>query len=124
MPYAVSFDEEDGIVYVIVSGHTVKEDHYSARDEAFRICQEHACSKLLVDLRDFDASKFSITRIFAFGEALAKHPSHLRIAHILPTEITSGEYVKFASTVMANRGKSTGEFRTIEEGRQWLLENR
>jgi hypothetical protein len=74
MPYAVSFNDEDGIVYVTVSGHTVKDDHYAVRDEAFRLCREHACSKLLVDLRDFDASEFSITRIFAFGEALANHP--------------------------------------------------
>jgi hypothetical protein len=124
MPYAVSFDDKDGIVYVTITEPAVKDDHYAARDEAFQLCQNHSCSRLLVDLHNLDARAITTTRCFIFGEALAKSPLHLRIAHVLPIDVESAAKVKFTSTVEANRGKSTGEFKTIEEARRWLLANR
>jgi|WetSurSiteA1Bulk_404760.scaffolds.fasta_scaffold51601_1 hypothetical protein len=124
MPYAVSFDDKDGIVYVTISGPAVKDDHYAARDKAFQLCQDNACSRLLVDLRDLDAKAYSIMGCFTFGEALAKSPLHLLIAHVLPVDAKSAAHVIFTSTIEANRGKSTGEFKTIEEAIQWLLGNR
>jgi hypothetical protein len=124
MPYSVSFDDKDGIVYVTISGPAVKDDHYAARDEAFQLCQDNTCSRLLVDLRDLDARAVSVMGCFTFGEALAKSSLHLRIAHVLPTDTKSAAHVIFTSTVEANRGKSTGEFKTIEKARQWLLDTR
>jgi hypothetical protein len=122
MPYTVAFSEKDGIVYVRISGATSKEDHYAARDEAFRLCQQHGCARLLVDLRELDTSEFSTTRCFAFGESTARTPPYARIAHVLPPSGKSRADVRFTSTVEANRGKPTGEFETTEEARRWLLE--
>ena len=121
MPYSVSFDDKDGIVYVTISGPAVKDDHYAARDESFKLCQDNVCSRLLVDLRELDASAFSSMGCFTFGEALAKSPLRLRIAHVLPTDTKSAAQVIFTSTIEANRGKSTGVFKTTEEAIQWLL---
>ena len=75
MPYAVSLDDKDRIVHVTVSGPAVKDDHYAARDQALKLCQDNACSKLLVDLRDLDASAFSTMGLLTFSEALAKTPA-------------------------------------------------
>jgi len=59
---------------------------------------------------------------FSFGESLAASPLHLRVAHVLPEDARSAGDVRFTSTVVANRGMPTGEFKSIEEARRWLLE--
>jgi hypothetical protein len=122
MAYVVSFDEERGIVHVTFSGSAVKDDHLAAFEEAFRQCQEHACSKLLVDLSGLCTSNISTMDSFDIGKAVAINPTfNLRIAHVLPTHAKARENVHFASTVEANRGRMTGNFDTIEQARNWLL---
>ena len=123
MPYEVSFDEDQGIVNVRVSGTATRDDHYGARDEAFWLCQQNGCSKLLVDLRELDTSGISTTGCFTFGVALSKTAPEVRIAHVMPANDKSSEDVEFTSSVAANRGKSTGEFKTVEEARKWLNES-
>ena len=122
MPHKVSFDQKDGIVYVTFSVSALRADHYAAFDAASRLCQEHACSRLLVDFSGLCSSNLSTTDSFCFGEAVAESPTYLKIAHVLPKHPKANENVRFASNVEANRGKTTGEFQTVEEARNWLLD--
>lgn len=120
MPYKVSFDKSDGIVSVIVSGIATKEDHYAARDEAFKLCRGKKCSKVLIDLRDLHAENYSTMECFTFGESVVLKAPSVRLAHVLPKNIESREQTRFTSNVEANRGLHTNEFTTIEEARDWL----
>ena len=120
--YSVRFDEDAGIVVVRVAGDATHEDHCAAQQEAVRLCQEHKCSNLLVDLRDLSTRHSSTISCFSFGESLAAAPLNLRVAHVLPEDARSAGDVRFTSTVVANRGMPTGEFKNIEEARRWLLE--
>ena len=121
MAYSVSYDEENGIVHVAFSGSAVKEDHYAAFDEALRLSGEHACLRLLVDLSSLCTSSISTMESFDIGVAVAKTPLNLRVAHVFPAHAKARENVRFASNVEANRGRTTGEFETIERARNWLL---
>ncbi|MBN2437201.1 MAG: hypothetical protein JXL20_01220 [Deltaproteobacteria bacterium] len=120
MPYSVSFAEE-GFVLVVVSSPCTRDDHYSAMNQAVTLTERHVCSSLLVDLRELSTEAFSTTGCFTFGKKLAETTTHLKIAHVLPSDAKSSQDVRFTSTVEANRGKTTGEFSTVEEARQWLL---
>ena len=120
--HKVSFDEDAGIVLVRIVGSAIHEEHCAARDEAVRLCQDKRCSKLLVDLRELATERSSTMSCFSFGESLAGVPLRLRIAHVLPADAGSAKDVKFTSAVEANRGQLTGEFNTVEEARQWLLQ--
>jgi len=119
--FSVSLDQNGDIVIVRVVGDAAHEDHCAAMDEAVRLCREHKCSRLLVDLRELSTVRSSTMSCYSFGEALAGAPLPLRVAHVLPADDKSAEDVRFTSTVVANRGKPTGEFKSIEEARRWLL---
>ena len=120
MPYTVSFDKE-GFVFVAVSSPCTKDDHYAAMDQALTLCEQHKCSVMLIDLRKLNTEAFSTTGCFRFGQTLVKRTKQLKIAHILPTDAMSRGDVRFTSTVEANRGETTGEFKTVEEAKEWLL---
>ena len=119
--FSVSLDEKGDIVVARVVGNATHEDHCAAMDEAVRLCGGHKCSRLLVDLRELSTVRSSTISCFSFGESLAGAPLPLRVAHVLPADDKSAEDVRFTSTVAANRGKPTGEFRSIEEARRLLL---
>ena len=122
MPHTVSFDQQNGIIKIRISGDSTKEDHYMARDKALKICQEKGCTKLLVDLRKLNTKTFSVIGCFSFGESVSLKSPNIQIAHVLPRDAKSREDIKFTSTVEANRGKSTGEFDTMAEAKKWLLQ--
>jgi hypothetical protein len=117
----VAFDESDGIVVVRVSGKAPLEDHFAARDEALRICQERQCSRILVDLSDLDTSGGSTAGYFDFGKSFPATAPPVRLAHVLPTDVASRKDVVFAVNVEANRGRLAAVFDTVEEARDWLL---
>ena len=119
MSFTVSFEKE-GCVFVSITSPCTIQDHYSALERALELCSQHANSRILVDLRSMTES-FSTVGCFNFGQKLAEQPKYLRIAHVLPHKLQVKEDVKFTSTVEANRGKSTAEFETLEEAKEWLL---
>ena len=121
MPFEVRFDEVDGIVKVRVSGLATTEDHETARDEAFRLCRETGCSKVLVDLRELNTGHSTTAGCYAFGTSVAQEPTAVRFAHVMPADVKSREDVEFATTVEANRGVLTRDFETVDEARRWLL---
>lgn len=121
MPYKVWFNEQDGIVQATFSGSAVKEDHYAAFEAASRLCEQHACSKLLVDFGEVSGTTLSLLDYFTLAEAVTRSPLKLCIAHILPQHDETREKVTFGSNVEANRGQVTGEFETREQARKWLL---
>ncbi len=126
MPYKVSYDEENRIVLVRVFGKATHEEHLSAQREAFRLCRENNCSRMLVDLLKLNTEKSSTPGCFDFGESLARgdiSPA-TRIAHVLPKDDSKSiEDVRFTATVAANRGRITGLFDSIEQAKQWLLDS-
>lgn len=110
MAYIVLFDEEKAIVQVTFSGSAVKEDHLSAFGAALRLCQEHTCSKLLVDFKGLSKSSLSAMESFEIGETIAKDPTFsLLIAHVLPTPIKACEIHPF-------RFKCRGQSRQDSQG--------
>ena len=122
MPHTVSFDEDDGIVTVWVSGAATADDHRAARDGAMRLCREKGGSKLLVDLRELDTRLISTMSCFGFGSSVTEAYPGMRIARVVPTDARSREDGMFVSNIAANRGASTGEFDSIDGARKWLLE--
>jgi len=125
MPYKVSYDEQNHIVLVQVSGKATHEEHLSAQKEAFRLCKENKCSAMLVDLLNLNTEKSSVTGCYEFGESLAQGNVSpvTRIAHVMPKDSKSIEDVQFTTTVAANRGRITGLFKTLEQAKQWLLDS-
>ena len=125
MPFEISYDEKDGIVLARVFGMATHDEHLCAQEEAFKLCNEHKSSGILVDLRDLDTKKSSITNCFKSGEfiALMSRPRMIRIAHVLPTDSDSERKVHFTATIAKNLGQDTEEFSTIEEAKQWLEVN-
>lgn len=121
MSYQISFNQEDNIVYVTASGTVNKDDYYAGWKTAVQLCEEHTCTKLLADLRDVSSSSLSTMESYTFAETIGKTPTHICIAHVLPKHPKAWENVLLASTVEANLGKATREFKTIEEARDWLL---
>lgn len=121
MPYEVSFDESDGIVSVRVSGTASKDDHFAAREKAFRLCKKHGCMKVVVDLRELNTEGLSTAGCFSFGEAVAEALPSVRLAHVMPALARARADVRFTSTVESNRGSATREFDTLGEARAWLL---
>jgi hypothetical protein len=121
MPSNVSYETGDGIVVVRISGDVGEEEHLAAREKAIRLCRENHCAKLLVDLRDLNTTRISITDSYSFGETVAKAISPLRLAHVLPQDAKAVMDVKFISTVEANRGVNADVFVSVEDARKWLL---
>ena len=119
-PFTVSFDKDGHLVMVRVVGKASHEDHCSARDKAIQLCSDHQCSCLMVDLRDLDTEKSSTLSCLTFGQSMATVSQPLRFALVLPEDAKSAELVTFTSNVIANRGKTTKEFRSIEEAERWL----
>lgn len=122
MPYRVSFDIDNRIVNVVVSGAATINDHQAARDESIRLFQQNDCSRLLVDLRELDTTLLSTVECFDFADSFARLFPHIQIAQVIPTEAKSREDSKFMNTVAVNRGLLAREFETVEEARKWLLE--
>jgi hypothetical protein len=124
MPYEVSFDKHDKIVFLRASGLVTHEEHEAARRQAAQLCRENKCLRILADLQELDTEKSSTLNCFDYGEALAQEniPHLTRIAIVLPTDLDSSMDIQFVSTVSANRGRPTLQFKTIEEAKQWLLE--
>jgi len=122
MPYVVSIDETDGIVIVSVRvfGLAAHEDQFTARDEAFRVCKERHCSRLLVDLSELNTAPSNLMDCYNFGKSLAEAPFGLRIAHIYPIDIKSREHVMFTALVAANLGVNGKHFEKRDEARAWL----
>lgn len=121
MSFYTSYDSDQGIVTVRFGDRTTRRDHYSARDEALRLCREHDCSLILVDLRNLDTHHYTVAGLFRFGESAAGVLRGLWIAHVLPSDIHSREDVVFTTSVASNRGALMAQFDNVEEATQWLL---
>ena len=121
MSYHSAYDEQARIVRVTASGEVGKGDHYAAWNAALLLCRQHSCNKLLVDLRALSVNCFTVMECYDFGEAVSSTPDSICIAHVLPLSPKVRENVQFASDVQANRGKTIGDFETIEEAAKWLL---
>jgi len=120
MSFAVFFDQAEKIATVRISGRASREDHYTARKEALRLCRENNSLKLLVDLRELITENSSVMDCFAFGESFPLLAPRACIAHVLPADEKSKKDVKFTSNVSANRGLLTAEFETIDQAKNWL----
>jgi len=117
----VSFDENDGIVVVRVSGKATLQEHLAARAESLQLCQEKRCARILVDLRALNTAGGSAADYFGFGTSFPETSPPIRLAHVLPADARSRRDVVFAATVEANRGRLAAVFDTVEEARDWLL---
>ena len=125
MPYKISVDERLEIIEVHVWGLTSKDEHYEAQIKAMQLSEEKGWDKLLINLHDLETEGITTTMgCFNFGEDLSRRATsnQIQIAHVLPKDSKASSDVKFISTVAINRGVVSGEFKTIDEAKKWLLE--
>jgi hypothetical protein len=122
MPYTVSYDEKSGVVRIQVFGVDKVDDHYSARDEAFELCKKNKCAKLLVDLSKLDIKSRGTFGCFLFGKSVVKKSPGIKIAHVLPSDVSTRNDIKFIQTAESTQGGCCREFDTINEALHWLIE--
>jgi hypothetical protein len=122
MPYEVSYDKEDNIVLLRAFGMVTHEEHEAARRQAAQLCRENECTRILANLLELDTKKSSTQNCLDYGEALAKENISFStcIAVVLPTDLDSNKDIQFVTTVAANRGRPTFQFKTVEEAKEWL----
>ena len=120
MPFKIVFLENDGIVHVTYSGTVAKDDHYSALKEALELCANKKSTKLLVDFSKLNEAKLSTLDAFSLAEHISTIKPVMHIAHVYTKQRKYHENIKFASSVETNRGKITGEFKSIKEALTWL----
>jgi hypothetical protein len=118
--YEVSFDNKTRIVKVQIAGLATHTELCIIREEAFKLCQEKGCSKLLIDLLHLNTRQSSIYDCFYFGESVAHIPLGVWIAHVMPIDDKTREDVKFTSIVETNRGVLAKNFETVEDAKKWL----
>jgi hypothetical protein len=127
MPYHVAYDDQAAVVRARVYGPALHPDHKAARAEAARLCREHDCKRLLVDLRDLttapDVSTMSCFD-FASGYQDAGLPAGTRISHVMPADSKAFGVVDLTTTFALNRGVTIRNFRTLPEAEDWLLERK
>jgi hypothetical protein len=127
MPYQVTYDDQEAIVRVTVQGSIGHNAHRAARAEAVRLCREHECRRLMVDLRDMTCSpEASTLSCFDFGSGYqsAGLPAGTRISHVMPQDPQAFERVDLTTTVALNRGVAIHNFSTLQEAEDWLLEHK
>ena len=122
MPYEISFDKNNRIVKLQIFGDDKKEDHHSARIEAFHLCKKHRCPRLLVDLRKLDSKSRNTLGCFEFGESVVQTFSGIKIAHVLPVDILNKNDIQFISNIEYNRGINCQEFDSIKKAINWLID--
>jgi hypothetical protein len=125
MAWEVSFQEEVGIVRVVVRGPAKRDEHIAAREAAARLLREKQCGRLLVDLRELETGGVLSTQgCFEFGanySTVDGIPIAVRIAHLLPRDTKAAIDVEFTSAVATNRGAAIRNFESPDEARAWLL---
>ena len=122
MPYNVSYDKKHGVVRIQVFGMDKTEDHYSAFDEGLQLCKKNHCSKLLVDLRKLDINIRGSFGCFLFAKSVVEKSPGIKIAHLLPSDVSTRDDIQFISAVESKQGGCSREFEKMEEALNWLLE--
>ncbi len=120
MSFDISFDPNNQIVTVQVSGAVAHSEHCEAREKALQLCRENNSSKLLVDLRNLLTERSSAMDCFSFGESFPLISPKARLALVLPTDIRARGDVMFTANVSSNRGLKTEEFETVAQAQSWL----
>ncbi|MBN1996962.1 hypothetical protein JW935_05375 [candidate division KSB1 bacterium] len=123
MSQSVTYNQDDKVILVKISGDVSSEEHYIIRDKILNLVRKKNCSRVLVDSQELDTGKISTMVAFFFAESVARMYPSIRIAHIIPKDAKSRSDVKFVSDVEANRGLVTGKFETYEEARMWLCQS-
>jgi len=127
MPYELKIDEARAILQVCVHGTLSFEELCASRSEAANMLQEKHLQRLLIDLRDFQASpRIGTLQSYQFGASYreAGIPAATRIAHVLPKDPANVDNVKFLATVAFNRGVLVKEFDDVDAARNWFLESK
>jgi len=123
MPYGILTNEEDGIVVVRVWGNASREEHLSARKSVVDVFKSGGYKRLVVDLSDVDTQGITTPeRCREIGRYLAGEEvfKDVRMAHVLPKNFLSSLDIQFVGATAAIRGKSIGEFATLEEAKEWV----
>jgi hypothetical protein len=126
MPYESAYDEQKALVRIRVYGPAPHQEHEAARIEAVRLCSEHGCKRLLVDLRDLTTEKIVTTlSCFDFGTECqdVALPESTRSAIVMPTDSEALKDVTFTINVALNRGVIIRSFQSVPEAEAWLLGN-
>ena len=106
---------------VDVEGIYAKHSILKILEKAMQTCQEHGITLLLLQLTELDIKKLSIIHRYLIGEASAGiFPSHIKVAVILNKE----DYDGTTEIIAKDRGVNTRFFFSINEGEDWLLQDK
>ena len=125
MPFKIEVDRQNQIVIARVMGRASQQEHRQAREQAAASCTENHFKKLLVDLRDLDTEAISTAgSLTEYGHLLAADESlkDVYIAHVVPKKDISEIDVDFAITIAEMEGKTSEQFISFEEAREWLIQ--
>ncbi len=120
MSIEINIRKEDDYFLIEYSGEYRGDLATLKLDDIKQECQQHRCSRLLVDITNCKLSVTTMNR-FAFGEEIAKKfgsPNAIKIATIVAPE----QYNDFVRLVATNRGALYEIFTDKKEALNWLLE--
>ncbi|HET6352611.1 MAG TPA: hypothetical protein VFG89_10860 [Coriobacteriia bacterium] len=123
MPHAVSYLEDDGIVFCEYTLPYGPHDFPVAIADNLVVAAEHGSHLFLADCRPL-GTQGSLIDAYGMGELLDKMVAdrHAREALVIVPDTRTGEIFDFLVTVTTNRGLIMRVFAGIDEAKVWLRE--
>jgi hypothetical protein len=124
MSNSVVYDPASGVIYVTLFGAIDKSAMDDLTAQTLRLVQQHACYRVLADLRRA-SSAVSTIDLFQRARETAQHVSSANIPSSYKRALIVGENLedpRFYETVSQNREQQVKVFRDVEEAKRWLME--
>ena len=121
--YELTYDPQ-GIILVTIQGEVTLETAHTLIPLVLDLAQEHACFRVLVDLRNTQP-KFTMADLYALPDLLAQLgnkfgvPAHTFKRALLTPQLKGLPH--FFETTSRNRGQNVRLFQDAETARHWLL---
>jgi len=119
MSFVVKYLEDQGYVFLKLSGAITKDELEASREDVSQALVDNDYKKLLIDMSEAEPRE-SLTQDFQFTSELYRHfPAGTRLAIIIPPEET--KRMEFVKDVASNRGVRTGLFHDEGSALDWLV---
>lgn len=116
-----TFQIEEEILIVKVSGQFTLKAALDVRDKAVRILREKQINRKILDIQEADLD-VSVTDVYSFFRSFyAAYPVNFRHAYVTSAENYYPEIIAFCKTVAQNQGINVKWFTDIDEARAWLM---
>ena len=123
MAYRLAFDREPAYLHVKVTGDNSPESVHGYMEDVQRECSRAGIAGILIE-ENLRGPSISLADVFVVvSEGSRKMPPGLRkIAYVDLNREHDLSLMRFAETVAVNRGVNVRLCRSVEEAKEWLLE--